>query len=122
MFRGEPNGPAACDISSSNMAAYERWPRVCGRGTKYITEVCRMGATPVLNNACAHVTSRQISRATDLVHTLLRSQVPCPFQARSRWGGGGEGSGGGGDFRGRFFLCLSVGKIPKRSSFPLPFL
>ena len=32
----------SCDISSSNMAAYERWPRVCGRGTKYITEVCRM--------------------------------------------------------------------------------
>ena len=32
----------SCDISSSNMAAYERWPRVSGRGTKYSTEVCRM--------------------------------------------------------------------------------
>ena len=25
----------SCDISSSNMAAYERWPRVSARGTKY---------------------------------------------------------------------------------------
>ena len=33
----------SCDISSSNMAAYERWPRVSGRGTKYSSEVCRMG-------------------------------------------------------------------------------
>ena len=33
----------SCDISSSNMAAYERWPRVNGRGTKYSSEVCRMG-------------------------------------------------------------------------------
>ena len=33
-----------CDISSSNMAAYERWPRVNGRGTKYSSEVCRMCA------------------------------------------------------------------------------
>ena len=32
----------SCDISSSNMAAYERWPRVSGRGTKYSSEVCRM--------------------------------------------------------------------------------
>ena len=32
----------SCDISSSNMAAYERWPRVNGRGTKYSSEVCRM--------------------------------------------------------------------------------
>ena len=38
----------SCDISSSNMAAYERGPRVCGRGTKYITEVCRMGQIRVL--------------------------------------------------------------------------
>ena len=34
----------SCDISSSNMAAYERWPRVSARGTKYSSEVCRMGA------------------------------------------------------------------------------
>ena len=32
----------SCDISSSNMAAYERWPRVSARGTKYSSEVCRM--------------------------------------------------------------------------------
>ena len=34
----------SCDISSSNMAAYERWPRVSARGTKYSSEVCRMDA------------------------------------------------------------------------------
>ena len=34
----------SCDISSSNMAAYERWPRVSARGTKYSSEVCRMTA------------------------------------------------------------------------------
>ena len=40
----------SCDISSSNMAAYERWPRVSARGTKYSSEVCRMpgGADPSL--------------------------------------------------------------------------
>ena len=32
----------SCDIRSSNMAAYERWPRVSARGTKYSSEVCRM--------------------------------------------------------------------------------
>ena len=37
----------SCDISSSNMAAYERWPRVNGRGTKYSSEVCRMIALHV---------------------------------------------------------------------------
>ena len=37
----------SCDISSSNMAAYERWPRVSGRGTKYSSEVCRMGRPTV---------------------------------------------------------------------------
>ena len=37
----------SCDISSSNMAAYERWPRVNGRGTKYSSEVCRMPPPPV---------------------------------------------------------------------------
>ena len=36
---------SSCDISSSNMAAYERWPRVNGRGTKYSSEVCRMVAS-----------------------------------------------------------------------------
>ena len=30
----------SCDISSSNMAAYERWPRVSGRGTKYTVPRC----------------------------------------------------------------------------------
>ena len=32
----------SCDISSSNMVAYERWPKVNGRGTNYSSEVCRM--------------------------------------------------------------------------------
>ena len=50
----------SCDISSSNMAAYERWPRVCGRGTKYITEVCRM-----------HSNQEQLLSSTEVTLVLL---------------------------------------------------
>ena len=44
----------SCDISSSNMAAYERWPRVSGRGTKYSSEVCRMSVFSDPINIASH--------------------------------------------------------------------
>ena len=47
----------SCDISSSNMAAYERWPRVSARGTKYSSEVCRMAEHHAQRqtNLCRHI-------------------------------------------------------------------
>ena len=52
----------SCDISSSNMAAYERWPRVSGRGTKYSSEVCRMLQLP--SKLCTNSEELQIGPRT----------------------------------------------------------
>ena len=59
----------SCDISSSNMAAYERWPRVSARGTKYSSEVCRMGVPPLI-----------ILGSLVQVAALLASGGPIPAQ------------------------------------------
>ena len=57
----------SCDISSSNMAAYERWPRVNGRGTKYSSEVCRM----------AEVYDLYARPLVDGLFTALNSDMHC---------------------------------------------